>query len=568
MRSNLKMENFNLFDLFGNNDFGDFTSTEAEQPVNIEKAKEDDTKKKEKKENVSTDTSAPSLTDFGTAFGNFDNIEAEEDGDDSVSTSDDDEKKPAAKVTAPKTKAPKTYDAPISVVGCGWMTTIGADGDKLTSEAIVKALYDAGFHEVIASSMHITKNAPYTLYVNSVDSIATTDDIMLSDSSIELGNFKVTYSKDNFDGLDEKEISVFDVALKFQEQYPSFKGCGLKVGSDGVTCVPTFSKKVKIKENQEYQVWTENGIVSKSGSDLLLDKSMQYYSSETDVLFSAVIGGKGYDRVTCGNIVEAKKLVPAAEVFHLPLDLWLETYGRHMKVTGEDFGGKDSVTKDDVISYLKGFHRIFSSSNRQFSFNYDRDSATLGIAIISGKKGAAVAASSARVIDFPLWKIEKVRDRIENTAIGIFKGKETVQSHLVTGVDFKMTLPKIPSFFLTAIIAEFKKDLTKENMVQVYYSVKDKYYYMVRPEASYDKISVKYKMNHTNDILVISIHSHNTMKAIFSRTDNEDEIYTGLFGVIGDLDKPVISMSFRAGMEGSFKELSYSDIFDMGGTMA
>jgi hypothetical protein len=58
------------------------------------------------------------------------------------------------------------------------------------------------------------------------------------------------------------------------------------------------------------------------------------------------------------------------------------------------------------------------------------------------------------------------------------------------------------------------------------------------------------------------------MPAIFSEIDDEDEVYTGLFGVIGDLDKKTISMSFRAGMEGKFKSLYYADIFSDGGDIA
>jgi PRTRC genetic system protein A len=169
-------------------------------------------------------------------------------------------------------------------------------------------------------------------------------------------------------------------------------------------------------------------------------------------------------------------------------------------------------------------------------------------------------------MNFPFQHGFKLRNEV--TEIGTFTGRENVATLEVSDVDFKMRLPKIPVFLLETIVKEFKKDLSKENILLIYWSVKEHSYYLARPKAICDKISVVYEMTHTNDVLVMTVHSHNTMHAEFSETDNNDEIYTGLFGVIGDLDKQCISMSFRAGLEGSFKKLAPSDIFSTGGDVA
>ena len=558
------MEQLSIFNMF---DFDDDNESAVSAPTSLKEVKAEAKAEKEPKETKKADKA----NDTKVIEGNFNtedavDLEAEDDGDDTVSEATADETKAAAAKTTTTKKAPKSYDAPIKVIGNGWETQIGEPGTKLTGDKICKALYEAGYHEVLVASISITKKAPFTVYVNTVGGHATSDDDALCEVTVGLGQFKVSLNKDNFEGLDEKEISVFDVAEKFYELYPDFAGCSLSVHNGDKYATPVFEKSVKVKKGQNYRVWTDEGIKELSG-DSILESGATAYKSNTDVYFLAYNQSKDIDRIICPKIVEQVSSKKAQEIYRLPLTLWLETYGKKAELKSENFDGKTSLTQEEIKDYLKQYYRIFKSSNHQISFNYDRNSSTLGIAIVSGRKGAALAAPS-KVIDFPFWRVSALKDRIEETVVGIFTGKEDTKTHLVTGVDFKMSLPKIPYFFLKAIIAEFKKDLTKENMVQIYYSVNDGSYYMVRPQAEYSKISVKYKMTHTNDFLVLSVHSHNTMPARFSSIDDADEIYTGLFGVIGDLDKKEITMSFRAGMEGSFKELSYTDIFDMGGDVA
>ena len=40
-----------------------------------------------------------------------------------------------------------------------------------------------------------------------------------------------------------------------------------------------------------------------------------------------------------------------------------------------------------------------------------------------------------------------------------------------------------------------------------------------------------------NNVLVMEIHSHNDMAAFFSLQDDKDEKRTGIYGVVGGLDK-------------------------------
>jgi hypothetical protein len=264
-------------------------------------------------------------------------------------------------------------------------------------------------------------------------------------------------------------------------------------------------------------------------------------------------------------------------MYRLPATMFVETYGSRFLLLAEDnesiqgpkiVVGKDVIGKDDILEILKGQYRMFRSSNRQISINYDRSSSKIGVAVISGKKGAAaMAAPRGKVVDFMSY-LASISKRVEETELGTFKGYQNDETLEVTGLSFSMKLPKIPITYLDTIIQEFRRDLSNENMVQIYWSVKENSYYLVKPRASYSKVAVHYEMTHTDDVLVMTIHSHNTMRAFWSSVDDEDEIYTGLFGVIGNLDRSTPSMLFRAGMEGCFESLSVDQLFAKGGECA
>ena len=70
------------------------------------------------------------------------------------------------------------------------------------------------------------------------------------------------------------------------------------------------------------------------------------------------------------------------------------------------------------------------------------------------------------------------------------------------------------------------------------------------------------ELNDRNIIQFMDIHSHNTMNAFFSRIDDEDECYPGVFGVIGRLDKEIPDVLLRAGLEGCFTTLKFSEVFE------
>ena len=66
---------------------------------------------------------------------------------------------------------------------------------------------------------------------------------------------------------------------------------------------------------------------------------------------------------------------------------------------------------------------------------------------------------------------------------------------------------------------------------------------------------------------VADIHSHATMPAFFSCTDDEDECRTGLYVVIGDVDWQFVGLRTRYSSGGYFYDVRPSCIFDLEGQM-
>ncbi len=61
---------------------------------------------------------------------------------------------------------------------------------------------------------------------------------------------------------------------------------------------------------------------------------------------------------------------------------------------------------------------------------------------------------------------------------------------------------------------------------------------------------------------VAEFHSHGTLPAFFSKTDDEDEQGFRIYGVAGRLDAPEPELSLRIGVYGHFAPLEWPQVFD------
>lgn len=149
----------------------------------------------------------------------------------------------------------------------------------------------------------------------------------------------------------------------------------------------------------------------------------------------------------------------------------------------------------------------------------------------------------------------------EKYPVGIFMGKP-VGNGAYDDVHFYPAIPKIPGSVLEEIIDYFRRDLEREAVVQIIYT--DDVFSINYPYIQYStKASVSYSFQIPIDALpIMTVHSHNTMPAYFSVTDDEDETMPGLYGVIGNLDR-CPQMMFRASLDGSFGTIPVQNLFSL-----
>ncbi|MFR3786699.1 MAG: Mov34/MPN/PAD-1 family protein [Agathobaculum desmolans] len=123
---------------------------------------------------------------------------------------------------------------------------------------------------------------------------------------------------------------------------------------------------------------------------------------------------------------------------------------------------------------------------------------------------------------------------------------------------FQMRLPRLPAELLTQIIAFFRRVCVDygrdmEALVNVLWDRDADGYVLHVPPQKIDAMSVKTDLSAQPDperyLHVMDVHSHNTMAARFSRTDDRDEQATRLYMVIGRLDRyyPEIRCRFACG---------------------
>lgn len=129
---------------------------------------------------------------------------------------------------------------------------------------------------------------------------------------------------------------------------------------------------------------------------------------------------------------------------------------------------------------------------------------------------------------------------------------------------FQMSLPRLPANLLTQIIAFFRRVCVDygrdvEALVNVLWDREAGEYVLHVPPQRIDKASVETDLsaqpNPERYLHVMDVHSHNTMAARFSRTDDLDEQATRLYMVIGRLDRYYPDIRCRFACGGSHVEI-------------
>lgn len=180
---------------------------------------------------------------------------------------------------------------------------------------------------------------------------------------------------------------------------------------------------------------------------------------------------------------------------------------------------------------------------------------------------AEVAQTNKPIVLLPS-KDGRVYEQRRNE-IGCFTAPaENVREFEDIQAEFKMALPKIPAHIFSKVMGFFKSisdELHYEVLVHILYDTEEKEYIIKVPKQRISEASVNSETDEPYPdryIHVMDFHSHNTMPAVFSGTDNADEKETRLYAVAGRFNRTFPEVTVRAGCAGKFIPLNPEDVFE------
>lgn len=122
----------------------------------------------------------------------------------------------------------------------------------------------------------------------------------------------------------------------------------------------------------------------------------------------------------------------------------------------------------------------------------------------------------------------------------------------------KLLVPKVPFYILQQILSVSRSVVPLECLF--YVEMIGGEWRLVTPQQYQTQTSCKAK--DAGRYVPIEVHSHNTMTAFFSRTDDGEETGLRIYGVVGHVDRPVADMRCRVSIYGHRAELPYHWIFE------
>lgn len=125
----------------------------------------------------------------------------------------------------------------------------------------------------------------------------------------------------------------------------------------------------------------------------------------------------------------------------------------------------------------------------------------------------------------------------------------------------RLKVPRVPVAFLGSIRRSAERHLPNEVMFQMAYRGDGLSWECWMPTQTMSPTALKFEDNGRS---TIDLHSHNTMPAFFSATDDGDELGFRFYVVIGRLGREIgPTILCRVGVYGHFWKCSPSAIFDV-----
>lgn len=161
---------------------------------------------------------------------------------------------------------------------------------------------------------------------------------------------------------------------------------------------------------------------------------------------------------------------------------------------------------------------------------------------------------------------------MRKTPFGTFTvSKDNIAGLSQTSAGFKPALPLVPHDVFDGIMALFyayaQRPYPLEVLVNIYWDKQKKGFVPVVPRqkvsgARIDAAIDSALLDSQRFLRYMDIHSHNVMNAFFSETDNADELATGVYVVVGGLNKPQPEIRARISCGGVFREIPVSSVIE------
>jgi PRTRC genetic system protein A len=117
---------------------------------------------------------------------------------------------------------------------------------------------------------------------------------------------------------------------------------------------------------------------------------------------------------------------------------------------------------------------------------------------------------------------------------------------------------RIPVRFIDLALSWMKARSEKEMYAAI--AADGEFYKFTVPEQTGTGSSLKYEV--PDEQIVMELHSHASMSAFFSPTDNKDEQGLKIYGVIGKLGKLCSEIRLRVGVYGYWQPVKFCDVID------
>lgn len=545
----------------------------------------------------------------------------------------------AEKPKEKKEKAAKKLHVtlPCTVYGGSFKKQIApAEGETeiIEDTELLKRLQAVGIDEAISKyrKLFIPEDNSSVAYIVSKVELSTSDDVLLcfgeeEESSITFayGEQKAVFTLADFSGKEKDEISMADAKDKILELFPQFKDTDLGYDVEAGVIVPILNTSLSPKSELPLPITINNvGEEVTLGEEEVggktVDDAIKYLSAEyshADIQVSIVQKNNSYfvvlncskTNTTASSSLKKNKGAKAQkkeEKYPSGAVVFLCFNGYTEQLSADKFGGKEKITKQDLIEYFKPKFAVFSSAEKVAGINcfYDNLQNRLSVDCAPGRRGAGSAARRYnRSWDYEereVYNNESGADPMENAIFSVpeldcilhtpttafnrpvyckgeyygsmvYANKTAAYVYTSTPrslLEVSLKIPKIPVVIKQAILSYFRKAMPNEAICKVVYDHGTKIFSVATPiSADVDRVSVSNarfdSLRGWDKEVVATFHSHNSMPAFFSSTDDAAELdQIGIFGVIGRLDCPEPEIKVRAVYEGGVKEISLAQIFE------